>query len=130
MSDYFIMFVISFVLAMGLLALNIADIATTNQFLKQHKAYEGGKVSLWLQAHWGKWWWTPKIALCLILVAGIVCFYFLVPQEGNEKFMGLTHSYWAKVVWLGIIVGLFYVNVFYWQVVQQNVEVDRGDPQY
>jgi len=101
-----------------LTALNVADVATTNQFLKEGKATEGDWISAMLQAWFGGYrgaWWIGKLLVVICLqVVGIQLYRLF---DGS----GLAAGGFGLMIL--ILAG---ACIYYWGVVQDNRAVDRG----
>lgn len=57
----------------GFVAIQIADVLTTNKGLA-NGAVEKGKVALYFQQHWGRSWWLYKVAYVAPLAYGEIWF--------------------------------------------------------
>lgn len=116
METRLILLIVYEMLWLALTALNVADVVTTNQFLKQSTATEGDQISAFLQAALGGYrgpWWIVKLAVILVLqFVGVELYRLFYGPLGIPGF-GL------------MILLLATACAYYWTVVMDNVAADR-----
>lgn len=124
---------LAFVLWLVLVALQIGDVATTNQFLKQRKSSEGNPimraVQRWFAAVQGmprsergyrSMWWLVKL---IVLPIGWLIYYAHNLSVANPQ-----HLLEWRLTFAVLILALFYLDVWYYGVVRSNDEVNKNKP--
>ncbi|MDR5728244.1 MAG: hypothetical protein RB191_12525 [Terriglobia bacterium] len=113
-----ILLALEYILMIGL---NVGDVATTDQFLKEKKDTEANWMMSQLQNYFG-WsgpWWFPKVIAAVGAAAGLYAWYLF-------DFVNVPHgSNFARGAAIVFLVIFALVDYSYYQTVLSNKKVDQ-----